>query len=119
MFYAIRDSMRQFTETRARCGFQAYLQSPGCTISWHGPVNGMHSIENRCTYKRAIFIDAKNRRSKKILVLWQLLKFFRLVRRPGLKPSHCWDRKISTEGGQGSIAKRWSRRTEKKCWRQD
>ena len=69
MFYAIRDSMRQFTETRARCGFQAYLQSPGCTISWHGPVNGMHSIENRCTYKRAIFIDVKNRRSKKILVL--------------------------------------------------
>jgi len=40
---------------------------------------------------------------------------FRLVRRPGLKRSHCSDRKVGTEGEQGSIAKRWSRRTKKKC----
>jgi len=39
----------------------------------------------------------------------------RLVRRPGLKRSHFPDRKIRKEGEQGSIAKRWSRRTKKKC----
>jgi len=38
-----------------------------------------------------------------------------LVRRPGLKQSHFPDRKIGKEGEQGSIAKRWLRRTGKKC----
>jgi len=38
-----------------------------------------------------------------------------LVRRPGLKRSHFPDRKIGKEGEQGSMAKRWLRRTEKKC----
>jgi len=38
-----------------------------------------------------------------------------LVRRPGLKRSHCLSRKVEMEGAQGSIAKRWLRRTEKKC----
>ena len=40
-----------------------------CTISCQAPVNGVHSIENRCTYKGVISIDEKNRRSKNILVL--------------------------------------------------
>jgi len=40
---------------------------------------------------------------------------FQLVRRPGLKQSHFPDRKIGKEGEQGSIAKRWLRRTGKKC----
>jgi len=34
---------------------------------------------------------------------------------PGLKQSHFPDRKIGKEGEQGSIAKRWLRRTGKKC----
>ena len=38
-------------------------------------------------------------------------KFFRLASRPGLKRSHLSHRKMKKEGEQGSIAKRWSRRT--------
>jgi hypothetical protein len=34
-----------------------------CTISGHGAVNGLHSTENMCTYKRVFFVDGKNRRS--------------------------------------------------------
>ena len=28
-----------------------------CTISGHGAVDGLHSIENTCTYKRVFFVD--------------------------------------------------------------
>src|SRR5215831_10490842 len=28
-----------------------------CTIFWHRPVNGVHSIENTCTYKGVFLID--------------------------------------------------------------
>jgi hypothetical protein len=34
-----------------------------CTKSGHGLVDGLHSVENKCTYKRVIFVDGKNRRS--------------------------------------------------------
>jgi len=37
----------------------------------------------------------------------------RLVRRPGLERNHFPDRKVRKEGEQGSIAKRWLRRTKK------
>jgi len=86
-----------------------------CTISGHPPVNGVHLIENTCTYKRVFFIDGINRRSTTGSFFDSFFKFFRLVRRPGLKRSHLLDRKIGKEGERGSIAKRWARRTEKKC----
>ena len=35
----------------------------GCTKSGHRLVDGLHPIENTCTYKRVIFVDEKNRRS--------------------------------------------------------
>ncbi len=38
-------------------------ESTSCTILWQGAVNGVHSIENPCTYKRVFLIDVKNRRS--------------------------------------------------------
>jgi len=38
-----------------------------------------------------------------------------LMNLPGLERSHFPDRKVREEGEQGSIAKRWSRRTGKKC----
>jgi hypothetical protein len=34
-----------------------------CTKSGHRPVNGLHSIENTCTYKHVFFVDGNNRRS--------------------------------------------------------
>jgi len=40
-----------------------------CTIFWHESVDAVHSTEKTCTYKRVIFVDVKNRRSKNILVL--------------------------------------------------
>ena len=43
-------------------------------------------------------IDAENRRSKTILVLRHVLKFFRLVRRPGLKRSHSANREVEQRG---------------------
>ena len=36
-----------------------------CTKSGHWLVDGLHSIENTCTYKRVFLIDGKNRRSTK------------------------------------------------------
>ena len=46
-----------------RRGLRKNLSAHGCTISGHGAVNGVHSIEKTCTYKRVFFIDGKNRRS--------------------------------------------------------
>ena len=43
-------------------GFGEVAKS-GCTIFGQVPVNGVHSIENTCTYKRVFFVDWKNRRS--------------------------------------------------------
>src|SRR4051794_34172913 len=37
--------------------------SGGCTKSGHGAVNGVHSIENACTYNCVFFVDWNNRRS--------------------------------------------------------
>jgi hypothetical protein len=45
------------------------IMFPGCTVSGHRPVHGVHSIEKACTYKGVFFIDWKNRRSKKTIVL--------------------------------------------------
>jgi len=78
-------------------------------------VDGLHSIENARSYKARIFVDEKNRRRTTGLFFDSFFKFFRLVRRPGLERSHFPDRKIGKEGERGSIAKRWSRRTKKKC----
>jgi len=44
-------------------GFSGKTALGSCTIFWHGAVNGVHSIENTCTYKGVIFVDWKNRRS--------------------------------------------------------
>ena len=41
----------------ARNGFRV------CTKSGQGVVDGLHSIENTCTYKRVFFVDGNNRRS--------------------------------------------------------
>ena len=35
-----------------------------CTKSCHRLVDGVHSIENTCTYKRVFFVDEKNRKSR-------------------------------------------------------
>jgi len=94
-------------------------RSPGCTKSGQGPVDGVHSVENTSSYEVRFFVDGKNRKSTKGSFFDSFLKFFRLVRRPGLKRSHCSDRKIGMEGKRGSIAKRWSRRTEETSQRQD
>ncbi len=49
-------------ETRICRGFRQNC-IPLCTISGHRPVNGVHSIENTCTYNHVFFVDWKNRRS--------------------------------------------------------
>ena len=87
--------------------------STPCTKSEQGAVDGLHSPENTSRYKPSNFIDSRNRRSTKTLVLRQLLRFTRLVRRPGLKRSHSSNREARGEGEQGSIAKRWLRRTRR------
>jgi hypothetical protein len=46
-----------------------------CTISGHGAVNGVHSTENMCTYKRVFSVDEKNRRSKTTLFFDSFLSF--------------------------------------------
>jgi hypothetical protein len=35
-----------------------------CTKTCHRLVDGVHSIENTCTYNRVFFIDEKNRKSR-------------------------------------------------------
>ena len=54
------------------------------------------------TYSRTFLIDSRIRKSKNTIVLRQLLKFSRLVRRPGLKRSHPLHRKM-TEGGLARV----------------
>ncbi len=44
------------------------------------------------------FVDVKNRSVKTIIVLCHVLKFFRLVQRPGLKRSHSDNREVSLGG---------------------
>jgi len=87
---------------------------PVCTKSGHWLVDGLHSIEKTDSCRREFSIDGKNRRSRTGSFFDSFLKFFRLARRPGLERSHSPDRKVGREGEQGSIAKRWSRRTKKK-----
>jgi hypothetical protein len=45
------------------------IMFPGCTVSGHLPVHGVHSIEKACTYKGVFSIDSKNRKSKNRIVL--------------------------------------------------
>jgi hypothetical protein len=45
------------------------VRSRGCTKSGHEPVKGVQLIENACTYERRFFIDQKNKKSKKTIVL--------------------------------------------------
>ena len=109
---ALSSSVKEHSAAR----FHELMQntpSKSCTKSEQGAVDGLHSLENTCRYKPSNFIDSKNRRSTKTLVLRQLLKFTRLVRRPGLKRSHSSNREGRREGEQGSIAKCWLRRTRR------
>jgi hypothetical protein len=59
-----------------------------CTNFRHSLVDSVHSVENARVTVRDFRLTKKPPAGKNILVLWQLLKFFRLVRRPGLKRSH-------------------------------
>jgi len=81
-------------------------------------VDGLHSIENTCTYKGVFFVDGKFRRSTTRSFFDSFLSLSGWCGVRGSSLVTVWSRDW-TEGEQGSIAKRWSRRTEKKCWRQD
>jgi hypothetical protein len=86
-----------------------------CTNSGHMPVDGVHSIEKTCTYKRVFSIDWKNRRSTTRSFFDSFLSFTGWCGVRGSSGVTFPDRKIGKEGERGSTAKRWSRRTEKKC----
>jgi len=83
-----------------------------CTNFGHALVDALHSIENTCTYKRVFFVDGKNRRSTTGLFFDSFLSFSGWcgVRDPS---AVTFSPRGEMEGKQGSIAKRWSRRTEK------
>ena len=49
--------------------------SPLCTKSGHPLVDGLHSIENTCTYKRVFSIDEKNRKRTTGLFFDSFLSF--------------------------------------------
>src|SRR5580698_399865 len=84
----------------------------GCTIFCHRVVDGLHSIENRDSYKRVFSIDEKNRRSRTGSFFDIFLGFSGWC---GVRGSSevTVRSKGGMEGKQGSIAKRWLRRTEK------
>ena len=46
-----------------------------CTIFGHRVVDGLHSIENTCTYKRVFSIDEKNRKRTTGLFFDSFLSF--------------------------------------------
>src|SRR5882672_3737522 len=93
----------------------AQNNSAGCTKSGHRAVNGVHPIENACSYKGVIFVDSENRRSTTGSFFDSFLSFSGWCGVRGSSLVTVLTRKVEMEGGQGSIAKRWLRRTEKKC----
>jgi hypothetical protein len=78
-------------------------------------VDGVHSIEKACSYKRIFFVDVKNRKRTTGSFFDSFLSFSGWCGVRGSSEVTFSDRKVEKEGQQGSIAKRWSRRTEKKC----
>jgi len=80
-------------------------------LTANGTTESTESVGSARSYRKTL--------KYQLAVIWEPNQVFeivfRLVRRPGLKRSHFPDRKVRKEGEQGSIAKRWSRRTKKKC----
>jgi hypothetical protein len=89
----------------------AYALFPG-----NGGVDALQPLRNRedkagyFAVGRSVPVGYKNTRSEAVL------EFSQLVQRPGLKPGHRVPsgaaRRRDVEGQQGSIAKRWLRRTQ-------
>jgi hypothetical protein len=73
-------------------------------------VDVLHSIENADSYKRSFSIDEKNRKRKTESFFDSFLSFSGWC---GVRGSSIvtFSPKGGKEGEQGSIAKRWSRRT--------
>jgi len=93
----------------------AETASGGCTNFGHALVDDVHSIENTHTYNLRFFVDSKNRRSTTRSFFDSFLSFSSWCGVRGSSEVTFSDRKVEKEGKQGSIAKRWLRRTGKKC----
>ena len=62
--HALNIHSHNHAEQRTQSGFQIKMKDRDCTKTGHRAVNGVHSIEKTCTYKRRFSIDEKNRRSR-------------------------------------------------------
>jgi len=90
--------------------FAAKRSLSDCTKSWHTPVNPLHSIENK-SHKTLIFSLTQNLKGVQQDRSLTASEVFPVGAASGAQAkslSHC---KMTKEGEQGSIAKRWSRRT--------
>jgi hypothetical protein len=85
----------------------------------HPLVNRLHSIAPQAHTAAHFLLTPNPIARKNTLVLWLLLKFSRLVRRPGLERNHSVDRKVR----QGRLARVYSKAlveaNKKICRRQD
>jgi hypothetical protein len=83
---------------------------------FHPLVDRLHSLAAQAHTASQFLLTANPITRTNTLVLWLLLKFSRLARRPGLKRSHSADRKVrpareaARAGRQGSKAIHWPRR---------
>ena len=84
-----------------------------CTKSGQRLVHGLHLIENSRTCRCGFFIDEKTGRSKTGSFFDSFLSFSGWCGVRGSSGVTVLIARFGTEGEQGSIAKRWSRRTEK------
>ena len=92
------------------CSRPSKKQSAHCTKSCHPPVDGLHSIENKSD-KVALFSLTQNLKGVQQDRSLTVSLVFPVGAASGAQAqslSHC---KMRREGKQGSIAKRWSRRT--------
>jgi hypothetical protein len=81
-----------------------------CTKSGHAPVDGVHSTENRTVINVCFLLTIKIEGVQTESFFDNFLSFSGWCGVPGLERSHPF-MKMDREGEQGSIAKRWSRRT--------
>jgi len=86
-----------------------------CTKSGHGSVDRLHLIENTCSYEVRFFVDSKTRSQYKHTRSLTTSSVFPVGAASGAQTQSLSAlRKCQREGGQGSTAKRWSRRTGSK-----
>jgi hypothetical protein len=84
-----------------------------CTKSCHGAVNGLHTVENTDSYNPRFSIDVIFKKRRTGSFFDSFLSFSGWCGVRGSSEVTVWLRNWM-EGERGSIAKRWSRRTEKK-----